>query len=51
MPPSLPIGLQCNDNNTYAQIRYAMAKSVLTCFEILKPTMNKLAQYPAQVEA
>jgi len=28
-----------------------MAKSVFTCFEILKPTMNKWAQYPAQMEA
>jgi len=27
-----------------------MAKSVFTCFQILKPTMNKWAQYPAQME-
>ena len=28
-----------------------MAKSVFTCFQILKPTVNKWAQYPAQKEA
>ena len=28
-----------------------MAKSVLTYFLILKPTMNKWVQYPAQTEA
>jgi len=27
-----------------------MAKSVFTCFQILKPTMNKWAQCPAQME-
>ena len=27
-----------------------MAKAVFTCFHILKPTMNKWAQYPAQME-
>jgi len=30
---------------------YVMAKCVFTCFQILKPTMNKWAQYPAQKEA
>jgi len=30
---------------------YVMAKSVFTCFQILKHTMNKWAQYPAQMEA
>jgi len=30
---------------------YVMAKSVFTCFQFLKPTMNKWAQYPAQMEA
>ena len=28
-----------------------MAKSVFTCFQILKPTMNKWAQYPARMDA
>jgi len=28
-----------------------MAKSAFTCFQILKPTMTKWAQYPAQMEA
>jgi len=28
-----------------------MAKSVFTCFQILKPTTNEWAQYPARMEA
>jgi len=28
-----------------------MAKSVFTCFQILKLSMKKWAQYPAQMEA
>ena len=32
-------------------LAYIVAKSVVTCFQILKPTMNKWAQYPAQMEA
>jgi len=30
---------------------YVMAKSVVTCFHILKPIMNQWVQYPAQHEA
>jgi len=30
---------------------YDMGKSVFTCFQILKPTMNKWAQCPVQIEA
>jgi len=41
-----------NSSNAHVNSRgYVMAKSVFTCFQILKPTMNKWAQYPAQMEA
>jgi len=45
-------------NNAQPQFSYVglivlgvMAKFVFTRFQILKPTMNKWAQYPAQMEA